>query len=108
LHRDPGIYADPDSFDPDRWLPERAKDIPRPAYIPFGAGNRQCIGDEFALMEAIIVLATIVSKWRMRPVPGVNVRMRPVLVLRPSELPMVPQLRSRSGVGEVGESAMAT
>ncbi len=108
LHRDPGIYADPDSFDPDRWLPERAKDIPRPAYIPFGAGNRQCIGDEFALMEAIIVLATIASKWRMHPVPGVNVRMRPVLVLRPSELPMVPQLRSRSGVGEVGEHAMTT
>jgi len=108
LHRDPGIYADPDSFDPDRWLPERVKDIPRPAYIPFGAGNRQCIGDEFALMEAIIVLATIASKWRMRPVPGVNVRMRPVLVLRPSELPMVPQMRNRSGVGEVGERAMAT
>jgi len=108
LHRDPGIYAAPDSFDPDRWLPERAKDIPRPAYIPFGAGNRQCIGDEFALMEAIIVLATIASKWRMRPVPGVNVRMRPVLVLRPSELPMVPQMRNRSGVGEVGERAMAT
>jgi cytochrome P450 len=108
LHRDPGLYADPDSFDPDRWLPERAKDIPRPAFIPFGAGNRVCIGEEFAWMEAIIVVATIASKWRMRPVPGVNVGMRPVLVLRPSELPMVPRLRSRSGVGQVGENAMAT
>jgi cytochrome P450 len=97
LHRDPGLYADPDSFDPDRWLPERAKDIPRPAFIPFGVGNRVCIGEEFAWMEAIIVLATIASKWRMRPVPGVNVGMRAVLVLRPSELPMVPQLRRRSG-----------
>jgi len=93
LHRDPAIHADPDTFDPDRWLPERAKQVPRPAFIPFGAGNRQCIGEGFAWTEAIIVLATVAGRWRMRPVPGVNVRMLPVLTLRPSELPMIPQPR---------------
>jgi pentalenene oxygenase len=45
---DPGLYAEADVFDPDRWLPERANEIPRPAFIPFGAGNRQCIGEGFA------------------------------------------------------------
>src|SRR5262249_39277292 len=39
LHRDPSMYADPEVFDTDRWLPERAKQIPRPAFVPFGAGN---------------------------------------------------------------------
>jgi cytochrome P450 len=58
VHRDPSIYADPELFDPDRWLPERAKEIPRPAFIPFGAGNRQCLGEGFAWVEATVVLAT--------------------------------------------------
>jgi len=93
LHRDPALYADPDVFDPDRWLPERAARIPRPAFIPFGAGNRQCIGEGFAWTEAIVVLATMARRWRMRAVPGVPVRMRPAATLRPSRLPMVPLLR---------------
>src|SRR6266536_2086403 len=93
LHRDPEFYADPDIFDPDRWLPERAADIPRPAFIPFGAGNRQCIGEGFAWTEAIIMLATIARRWRMRAVPGVAVGMKPAATLRPTQLPMVPSLR---------------
>lgn len=111
LHRDPAIYADPDTFDPDRWLPERAKQLPRPAFVPFGAGNRQCIGEGFAWTEAIILLATIASRWRMRPVAGVDVRMLPILTLRPSELPMVPRLRRQSetaGAGEADEYALAS
>jgi len=93
VHRDPDLYPDPDVFDPDRWLPDRAKDIPRPAFVPFGAGNRQCIGEGFAWAEAIIVLATVARRWRMHPVPGVDVRMTPGATLRPSELPMVPRRR---------------
>jgi len=53
----------------------------------------QCIGEEVAWTEAVIVLVTVASRWRMRPVPGVTVRMRPLTTLRPSELPMIPELR---------------
>ncbi|MFD4584594.1 cytochrome P450 [Streptomyces sp. NPDC058434] len=72
IHRDPGLYAEPDRFDPDRWLPERQKaaGIGRKAYMPFGAGNRKCIGDAFAWTEATIVIATVLARWRLVPVPG--------------------------------------
>jgi cytochrome P450 len=93
LQREERFFADPESFDPDRWLPERAKEIPRPAFIPFGAGNRQCIGEGFAWTEAIIVLATIVRRWRLTPVPGREVRRVPGATLTPSQLPMIAHAR---------------
>ncbi|MFJ4921616.1 cytochrome P450 [Streptomyces sp. NPDC088725] len=65
LHRRPDLYTEPDRFDPDRWLegqPDRA------TYIPFGAGPRKCIGDQFALTEAILALTAIVSRWELTPV----------------------------------------
>jgi cytochrome P450 len=95
VHRDPRLYAAADIFDPDRWLPEQAEEIPRPAFLPFGAGNRQCIGDGFAWTEATVILATIAHRWRLRPVPGVDVRMMPRATLTPSALPMVPRRRLR-------------
>ncbi|MFE3608373.1 cytochrome P450 [Streptomyces goshikiensis] len=71
LHRDPGLYENADRFDPDRWLPERQADGPgRRAYIPFGAGNRKCIGDQFVWTEATIAIATILDRWKLVPVPG--------------------------------------
>jgi cytochrome P450 len=108
LHRDPAYYADPEVFDPDRWLPERAKGVPRPAFVPFGAGNRQCIGEGFAWAEAIVVLATVASRWRICPVPGFEVRMMPAATLRPDALPMIPRLRHRAAAAdEVREFAGA-
>jgi len=109
LHRDPKFFADPDVFDPDRCLPERARNVPRPAFIPFGSGNRQCIGEGFAWTEAIVVLATIANRWRMRPVPGAEVRMVPALTLRPNELPMIARLRpvSAAEVDDAREYAVA-
>ncbi len=68
MHRDPDLY--PDRFDHYRWLPERSADRPRHYVVPFGAGNRKCIGDRFAWLEATIVLATILPRWRLRSVPG--------------------------------------
>ncbi|MEU0133907.1 cytochrome P450 [Streptomyces sp. NPDC006296] len=65
LHRRPDLYAEPDRFDPDRWLdaqPDRA------AYIPFGAGPRKCIGDQFALTEAVLALTAVVARWELTPV----------------------------------------
>jgi cytochrome P450 len=95
MHRDPQLYRQPDVFDPDRWLPERAKEIARPAFLPFGAGNRRCIGEAFAWTEAVVVLATIAGRWWLRPVPGVEVRKQAAATLTPSQLPMVARSRER-------------
>jgi pentalenene oxygenase len=89
LHRDPKTYPDPEVFDPDRWTPERAKSIARPAFLPFGAGNRQCIGEGFAWTEATVVLTVILQRWRVRPVPGQVIRRVPLATLVPSRLPLV-------------------
>ncbi|MFD4524984.1 cytochrome P450 [Streptomyces sp. NPDC058470] len=70
LHRDPAVYDEPLTFDPDRWLRISVKDLPRGAYLPFGEGNRQCIGNTFAWMEMIVVLAAILSRWNLTPAPG--------------------------------------
>ena len=60
LHRDPALWEDPLSFDPDRFLPERSKGRSRWQYLPFGGGPRSCIGDHFAMLEATLALATII------------------------------------------------
>ncbi|MBD3579329.1 cytochrome P450 [Streptomyces sp. KD18] len=88
LHRDPALYADPDRFDPDRWLPERRGDIPREAFVPFGSGNRRCIGDAFAWTEATIVLATVLSRWQLRPSPGHSPREAASAMAHPDHVPM--------------------
>ncbi|WKK22976.1 cytochrome P450 [Streptomyces olivoreticuli] len=93
IHRMPGLFADPEDFDPDRWLPERAKDVTRGSYLPFGAGSRKCIGDVFGMTEATLALAALASRWRLRPVPGVAVRPRAQMSLTAGPLPMVPEPR---------------
>jgi cytochrome P450 len=89
LHRDPAHFPDPLRFDPDRWRPERARDVPRSACIPFGAGVHKCIGDGFARTEATIVVSTIASRWILRPAPGPSVRPRARATLRPQSLRLV-------------------
>ncbi|THA24074.1 cytochrome P450 [Streptomyces sp. RKND-216] len=88
LHRDERLYDDPHTFDPDRWLPERREGRPREGYIPFGAGNRKCIGDGFALTEIAIAMATVLSRWRFEPLPGHTVREVASAVAHPDKLPM--------------------
>ncbi|MEW2418021.1 cytochrome P450 [Streptomyces sp. NPDC046866] len=94
LHRDPALYADPDRFDPDRWLPERRKDIPREAFVPFGSGNRRCIGDAFAWTEATIVLATVLARWQLRPLPEHVPQEAASAMAHPDHVPM--QLHPRT------------
>lgn len=65
LHRDPTLFTSPDDFDPDRWRPDRAAAMPQGAWIPFGAGNRKCVGDGFATVEATITVAMIANRWRL-------------------------------------------
>lgn len=76
LHHDPASFTDPHRFDPDRWSPERAATIPKGAFVPFGAGARQCVGNLFAQAEIVITVATIAARWRLVPVPGKPVRVR--------------------------------
>ena len=70
LHRNVGLWEHPNAFDPDRFAPDQAKARPRFAYLPFGAGPRGCIGGGFAMIETVVVLATLVRAFRFRPVPG--------------------------------------
>jgi cytochrome P450 len=83
IHHDPRWYPDPWRFDPDRWRPEAEASRPRNAYFPFGAGPRMCVGEDFAWMEGILVLATIARRWRLRRLPGPPPGLEPRITLRP-------------------------
>lgn len=83
LHRRPDYFADPERFDPDRWSPECEAQLPRHAYLPFGAGARVCIGNQFALMEGQLVLATLAQRVRFELVPGQRIEAEPLITLRP-------------------------
>jgi pentalenene oxygenase len=89
LHRSPGVYDDPDSFDPDRWLPERSTADSRDAFVPFGAGARKCIGDVFGITEAVLALAAVAGQWTVDPVLDHPVQPAPRRpTLSPGRLPM--------------------
>jgi cytochrome P450 len=82
-HHDPRWFPEPFRFDPDRWTPEMKASLPKFAYFPFGGGPRQCIGEPFAWMEAILLIATIAQQWRLRLVAGHRVEPFPFITLRP-------------------------
>jgi len=82
MHHDSRYYPDPDRFDPERWTAEARESRPKFAYFPFGAGPRICIGESFAWMEGVLLLATLAQKWQMRLVPGHPVAMQPLVTLR--------------------------
>jgi len=83
VHRDARWYEAPEEFRPERWENDLLKRLPRFAYFPFGGGPRQCIGNTFALMEAMLILATIARKFRLRlaanhpVVPLASITLRP-------------------------------
>jgi len=81
-HRSAHNYEDPLRFDPDRWLPERAKAIHRYAYFPFGGGPRICIGNHFAMMEAVLVLATLIREYRFELLPNQTLELQTAVTLR--------------------------
>jgi cytochrome P450 len=82
LHRDARYFAEPDRFMPQRWTSEFRQALPPFAYFPFGGGARRCIGEAFAWMELVLVVASIAQRWRMRLVPGHPVVPQPVVTLR--------------------------
>ena len=93
-HRDPRWWPEPLRFDPSRFSPDNRGERPRWAYFPFGGGSRQCIGESFAWMEAILVLATLAQRWRMIYLDPAAPRLRPLITLRPAH-PMPVQLSLR-------------
>jgi cytochrome P450 len=83
MHHDPHYYNEPERFDPERWSSEAKSSLPRFSYFPFGGGIRGCIGEPFAWMEGILVLASIARQWKMSLVPGHRVELDPAITLRP-------------------------
>jgi len=83
IHRKPSLWENPDRFDPERFAPERSASRQRFAYIPFGAGPRICIGAGFAMTEAVLILATIAQRYRLRLGPGHPVEPQGLITLRP-------------------------
>jgi cytochrome P450 len=83
VHRDPRWYDEPEAFRPERWADDRARGAPRFAYVPFGGGPRQCIGNGFAMMEAVLLLAAIARRFRLSMVPGQHVTPTPYVTVRP-------------------------
>lgn len=81
LHRDARFFADPLRFAPERWIEGPAP--PRFAYLPFGAGPRVCIGQHFALAEAVLILATLVQRARFELAADTELELLPAVTLRP-------------------------
>jgi cytochrome P450 len=82
-HRDPRYFERPDEFVPERWASEAIQNLPKYAYFPFGGGPRQCIGNYFAMMEIVLLLAAIGQRFKFSVVDGHKVEVLPVLSLRP-------------------------
>jgi cytochrome P450 len=83
VQRDARWFDEPETFRPERWADDAARRLPRFAYFPFGGGPRQCIGNTFATMETILILATIAQRFRLALVPGQRVTATPYITLRP-------------------------
>ena len=82
-HRDKRYFPEPLRFNPDRWTEEFKEHMPKFAYFPFGGGSRQCIGDRFGFLEAVLVVATIARKWKLTLATGHPVVPAPLFTLRP-------------------------
>jgi cytochrome P450 len=80
VHRDPRWFPNPEAFDPERWKDEAS--LPRYAYFPFGGGPRTCIGNHFAMMEATLLLALVVQRYRLDLLPGERLELKPSVTLR--------------------------
>lgn len=97
MNHDARYYPDPERFDPMRWTPEAQAARPKFAYFPFGGGARLCIGEPFAWMEGVLVLATIAQQWQLRLAPGARVVLEPLVTLRPKH--GMPMRLTRRGEG---------
>ena len=92
--RDARFFRNPERFDPSRWDQATAADRPKFAYFPFGGGARQCIGEHFAWMELVLLVATVAQRWQLKLVPNHPVVTQPLITLRSKHgMAMTPVLR---------------
>ncbi len=105
LHRNPAIWDAPEKFDPDRFTPDRSKDRHWLAFSPFGAGQKLCIGQGFAMLEMQLALPVLVRGFQYRLPAGVNVTPEPFVTLRPrGGLPMHVERRNPRASQQLGAS----
>jgi cytochrome P450 len=83
MHHDPRFFPDPEAFHPDRWLDGSTAKLPKNAYMPFGGGPRVCVGNHFAIMEAVLVLVTIAQRARFERLSRDSIGVQPAITLRP-------------------------
>jgi cytochrome P450 len=83
MHHNSRYFPDPDLFYPDRWTKEAKSELPRFSYFPFGGGIRGCVGEPFAWMEGILLIATICQQWKMYHDANHKVELKPLITLRP-------------------------
>ncbi len=93
LHRDQRWGPDPDAFDPDRFSPEQVRARPGGLYKPFGTGERSCIGRQFALHEAVLMLAVLIRRYDLTADPDYTLRVQERLTMMPSGFRLVLQRR---------------
>jgi cytochrome P450 len=82
IQRDPRWFPDPERFDPERWATEARDARPKFSYFPFGGGARVCIGERFAWMEGVLLIAAIAQKWKLKLAPDQRVEPLPLITLR--------------------------
>jgi cytochrome P450 len=95
VHRDARWFSDPLKFAPERWQSGEIESRPKFSYFPFGGGARVCMGERFAWMEGILVIAALAARWRLRMAPGQPVETKARITLRPKyPMKMVTERRS--------------
>jgi cytochrome P450 len=84
LQRDARFWTDAEIFKPERWETQSIKEAGQKfIYFPFGAGVRRCVGEQFAWMEGILLLATLARKWKLSLMPEQKIGLQPMMTLRP-------------------------
>ena len=100
IHHHAGVWGDPERFDPDRWLPERAEGRHKLAWLPFGAGKHQCLAKDFSMMESMLMVSRVLSRFTLSSVPGRIAQPKLGTSLRPKDgvwlnvHPRVPSIRT--------------
>ncbi len=85
MHRDERFFKDPVRFEPSRWTKQFEQTLPRFAYFPFGGGPRNCVGQNFAVTEAVLILVEMCRRYAFAPVDGFKLELWPNITLRPKD-----------------------